>query len=138
MERYTITVPIPPGASSIRLLIPFPPTSSIAALAAEVKKRASRSALPLDALSDLILHLGDAAGPILDDEDLLEDVIIDPKNESITATPRNVSILTGLAPPLGSNDVSHSFDLDTALISTRLPYNKHGQVIRAHGRSRSA
>ncbi|KAE9366198.1 hypothetical protein N431DRAFT_549163 [Stipitochalara longipes BDJ] len=104
MERYTITVPIPPGAASIRLLIPFPPTSSVSALAAEVKKRASRSILLLDASSDLILHLGDATGPILGDGDLLEDVIIDPKAEFITATLRNSPISTGLAPSLDFND----------------------------------
>jgi len=106
MERYTVTVPIPPGASSIRLLIPFPPTSAVSALAAEVKKRAFRASPLLDASSNVILHLGDATGPILDDQDLLEDVIIDPRTEIITATPRSDSISSGIVPSLGVNDVS--------------------------------
>src|ERR1700693_2488427 len=70
MERYTVTV-TPPGAAPIRLLIPFPPGSSISALTSEVKRRASRAGLSPDA-SELVLHLGDAMGPLLDEEDLLE------------------------------------------------------------------
>ena len=104
MERYTVTV-TPPGAAPIRLLIPFPPSSSISALAAEVKRRASRAGLSPD-VSELVLHLGDAMGPLLDEEDLLEDVIVDSKTESITATPRNEPTSVGPAPPPDSNHVS--------------------------------
>lgn len=106
MERYIITIAIPPGASSIRFLIPFPPTSSVSDLAAEVKKRASRSALLPDPSSIIILHLGDAKGPILDGDDILKDVILDPKAESITVTHRGGSTSAGSVPLLGSNRVS--------------------------------
>jgi hypothetical protein len=82
-------------------LIPFPPTSSISALAAEVKRRLARTD---PNAPDLILHLGDVNGPILDEEDLLEDVIVDAEGESITATPRSSLPSTGPAPP--ANHVS--------------------------------
>jgi hypothetical protein len=106
IERYTITIPIPPGASSIRLLIPFPPTSTISALITKVKKRASRSTLLPNVLSSLILYLRDAIGPILNKDDLLEDIIINSKAESITVIPRNSLTFTGPAPPSKSNHIS--------------------------------
>jgi hypothetical protein len=105
MERYTVTV-APPGAESFRLLIPFPPTSSVSALATEVKRRASRQGAWLE-VSDISLHLGDdIGGPILDGDDLLEDVIIDPKAEFITATSRNSPTSAGAATPSKSTHVS--------------------------------
>jgi len=109
MERYTVTV-TPPGAAPIRLLIPFPPSSSISALAAEVKRRASRAGLSHDT-SELVLRLGDATGPLLDEEDLLEDVIVDSKTESITATPRNAPTSVGSAPPPEPSHVSRQFSI---------------------------
>jgi hypothetical protein len=85
-------------------LIPFSPTSSISALVAEVKRRLARSD---PNAPELILHLGDATGPILDEDDLLEDVIVDPEGESITARPRTSPPSTGPAVPLSvSNHVS--------------------------------
>jgi hypothetical protein len=90
MERYTVTVS-PPGAESFRLLIPFPPTSPISALATEVKRRVSRQDAWPD-VPDISLCLGDVGGPILDGDDLLEYVIIDPKVETITATSRKLTV----------------------------------------------
>ncbi len=140
MERYTVTIALPPGTSAIRLLIPFPPTSSVSALVAEVKKRVSRSALLLDAASDLILRLGDFSGPILDEDDLLEDVILDSKVESITATPRDGLASTGVAPLPEQNHVSSflSIYLNSGLIYSRLLSTKHHPSHRALKRSRSA
>jgi hypothetical protein len=127
MERYTITV-APPGAAPTRLLIPFPPTSSVSALSAEVQRRLARSE---PNVPDLIFHLGDTNGPILDEDDLLEDVIIDPKGEAITATPRSNPSTTASAPALypESNRVSYYSTHKLALMnldihSTRTAWNK--------------
>jgi hypothetical protein len=82
MERYTIVVALP-GVESFRLLVPFQPALSISTLAIEVKRRVSRLEVVSDGL-DITLHLGDANGPMLDEEDALADVILDPKSEEIT------------------------------------------------------
>jgi hypothetical protein len=101
MERYTVTVSLL-GTESFRLLIPFPPTSSVFALATEVKKRISRQDAWPD-VADISLRLGDIAGPFLDEEDLLEDVILDPKVETIAVTSRNSTALAKpTAPPAPS------------------------------------
>jgi hypothetical protein len=105
MERYTVTIALS-GAESFRLLIPFPPTSSVSALATEAKRRASRQGAWPE-VSDISLRLGDdVGGPILDGDDLLEDVIIDPKAEFITATSRNSLTSAGAASPSKSTHVS--------------------------------
>lgn len=86
MERYTVSVSTP-GATAFRLLVPIPPTSTISSLASEVKRRASgHDNWPED--SDITLRLGGPSGPILYEFDILSDVIIDPKAETIDATPR--------------------------------------------------
>jgi hypothetical protein len=104
MERYTVTVS-PPGAESFRLLIPFPPTSSVSALATEVKRRVSRQDV-WPGVTDISLCLGDIGGPILDGDDLLENVIIDSKVEMITATSRNLPAPAEHCPPATPNHVS--------------------------------
>jgi hypothetical protein len=130
MERYTITV-TPLGAAPIRLLIPFPPTSSISALSAEVKRRVSRPTVWPD-VPDLILHLGDASGPILDDDDLLEDVIIDAKVEPITATPRSgsSSAEAALVLPPKSTQVSEQPKSRYSADPSRYPFNKDHQMLK--------
>lgn len=84
MERYTVTV-YPPEGQPCRLLIPFSPKSTISALAIEIKRRISRLDIWND-VSNITLRLGEANGPILDEEDLLEDVILDAKAEIIVVT----------------------------------------------------
>src|SRR5436305_6168509 len=84
MERYTITV-APPGVETFRLLIPFSPTSSVSALATEVKRRISRLDVWPD-VPDIALRLGQADGPFLDEDDTLADVLPSPNVETITAT----------------------------------------------------
>jgi hypothetical protein len=84
MERYTVTV-APSGVETFRLLIPFSPTSSVSALATEVKRRISRLDVWPD-VPDIALRLGQADGPILDEDDTLADVLPSPNVEIITAT----------------------------------------------------
>ncbi|KAF4633485.1 hypothetical protein G7Y89_g4628 [Cudoniella acicularis] len=67
------------------LRVPFPRASAVSALAAEIKKRILRLDIWPD-VSDITLHLGPANGPILDPDDLVSDVIADPKFEIITVT----------------------------------------------------
>ncbi|KAH7330116.1 hypothetical protein BKA65DRAFT_51346 [Rhexocercosporidium sp. MPI-PUGE-AT-0058] len=86
LQRYTITVS-PPGAESFQLLVPFTTTSTVASLASEVKRRASsHDEWPEN--SEIILRIGGATGPILYEFDILSDVIVDPKFDILTATPR--------------------------------------------------
>jgi hypothetical protein len=128
MERYTVTVS-PPGAESFRLLIPFPPSSSVSALATEVKRRASRQD-PWSDSSEIFLRLGEGlGGPLLDGNDLLEDVILDPKAEAITATSRNTPPSTGAAPPSKSTHVSYrNLIISSSLICSRRKFHKSDQT----------
>lgn len=81
MDRYTININHP-GAEPVLLLIPFPPTSTIQNLVNEIRRRASRVQLLLP--DQVSLHLGGENGPLLDEEDAVEDVVLDPKTEVIT------------------------------------------------------
>ncbi|KAH7403530.1 hypothetical protein BKA64DRAFT_669265 [Cadophora sp. MPI-SDFR-AT-0126] len=86
LERYTVSVSLP-GAELFQILVPFPPTSTVAALASEVKRRASsHDDWPED--SEVILHIGGTNGPTLWEFDLLSTVLTDPTVDIITATPR--------------------------------------------------
>lgn len=86
MERYIVNV-APPGTEAARLVVPISPTSHVSDLAKEVKKRATRNNIWPN-VPELVLHLGEADGPIIDYADILSDVILDPKAEVITATPQ--------------------------------------------------
>jgi hypothetical protein len=103
MERYTVSV-VPLEAT--RFLIPFRPTSSVSELKKEVSRRLAKQATIIDA-SQLQLHLGKKDGPLLDDEDLLEYVVLDAREEElfaiIPATARSGS--TSMAAPLQASKV---------------------------------
>ena len=86
MERYIVNV-APPGTEAARLVVPISLNTSVSDLAEEVKKRVTRNNIWPNA-PDLVLHLGEADGPIIDGADTLSDVILDPKTEVITATPQ--------------------------------------------------
>lgn len=90
MERYKISIFFPESGSSLQLLVPFPPTSSISALAEEVKKRATRQGFPLNE-REIFFRLEQEDGPILDGEDRLNEVIIDPRSEGIFVTFQNAT-----------------------------------------------
>lgn len=86
MQRYKVTV-VPPGVEKLQLLVPFSSTSTVSALAEEVKKRIIRLDIWHD-VGDITLHLEQADGPILDEIDLLLDVVPYPEVETIFATAR--------------------------------------------------
>lgn len=85
MERYKVSISSPETGSNLRLLIPFPATSSLSALATEVKRRAAKQGLFIRDRT-IFFRLNQDDGPILDDDDKLGEVIIDPHNEDIFAT----------------------------------------------------
>jgi hypothetical protein len=81
MERYTVSV-LPLAA--MRLLIPFRSSCSVSELKKELSRRLAKQATVVDA-SQLQLYLGSKNGPVLDDEDLLEHVVLDARNEELFA-----------------------------------------------------
>jgi hypothetical protein len=81
MERYTVSV-LPLAAT--RFLIPFHPTSSVFELKKELCRRLAKQATIVYA-SQLQLYLGKKDGPLLDDEDLLEYVVLDARHEELFA-----------------------------------------------------
>src|SRR4051794_15618845 len=94
MERYTVAVALQRTGGNPLLLIPFPPTATVSAFANEVKHRITRFNFDADG-DDIFLRLRRADGPILDDNDVLADVIDNPRTENIVVTsrrpdPRNV------------------------------------------------
>jgi hypothetical protein len=81
MERYTVSV-LPLVAT--RFLIPFRPSSSVFELKRELCRRLAKQATIVD-VSQLQLYLGKKDGPLLDDEDLLEYVVLDARDEELFA-----------------------------------------------------
>ena len=87
MERYKVTVTI--DGKETRLLIPMLPVSPVSSLATQVKLRIGRLGIGTNS-TEFTLHLEQADGPILDADDLLSDVLPDPKNERLYATPSHI------------------------------------------------
>ena len=89
MERYTVKFHHhdhdPDQQAELAILVPLPSTSPISALVTEARRRAAKHLSRL-AEADLIPHYGGKNGPILDGDDILGDMIPDPKNEIIFVT----------------------------------------------------
>jgi hypothetical protein len=87
MERYTVTYV---GHDSIqtRLLVPFPPAASVAEFIAELSKRLTKIAIQVYK-ADLQLRIGEPNGPLLDEDDLLEHVVLTPRDEVLFAASRS-------------------------------------------------
>lgn len=85
MERYTVKFhhhdQDPDQKAELAILVPLTSTSPISALVTEARRRAAKH-LPRLAEADLIPHYGGENGPILDDDDILGDMIPDPKTKS--------------------------------------------------------
>ena len=84
MERYTVTVVSTLGQERPQLLISLPGSSTVAALIEEVIRHSAKK-LAQTIESKLNIHLNTENGPILDDDDMLQDVIDSPENTSIFA-----------------------------------------------------
>ena len=74
-----------------RLLIPMLSASPVSSLATQVKLRIGRLGIGINS-TEFTLHLEQADGPILDADDLLSDVLPDPKNERLYATPSHFEL----------------------------------------------
>lgn len=84
MQRYTVTIVIADTTQQLQLLVPILDTLPVSTLGQEIKRRSAK--YPLYALhGDVLLHLHSESGPILDDDDLLEDVVPDPDNAKLFA-----------------------------------------------------
>ncbi len=87
MQRYTVTI-VSPGTSSERpvLLVPFEPSALVTAFVDELYKRISRRGLNIAPNTHIAtLHLDSETGALIDCEDILSDVVLDPKTESVFA-----------------------------------------------------
>jgi hypothetical protein len=87
MERYNITY-VGGDGHTTRLVVPFRPTAQLADLAAELARRLSKHSVVVDK-ADLQLRFGDPTGPFLDETDALEDVIINPREETVYVLARS-------------------------------------------------
>lgn len=86
MERYTVTY-VGHDSVQTRLLVPFPPTASVAEFIAELSKRLTKIVIQI-CKADLQLRLGEPNGPLIDGDDLLEHVVLTPRDEVLFATSR--------------------------------------------------
>jgi ubiquitin-protein ligase len=84
MERYTVNFK-GDGGQETRLLIPLSPSSSVADLTIEAWKRLTRLGIAVGK-NELQFQLDGSNGPLIFEDDTLEFVIVDPKNETIFAT----------------------------------------------------
>ncbi|KAK8004889.1 hypothetical protein PG990_010926 [Apiospora arundinis] len=85
MPRYTVTI-VAPGAEHQTILVPFSPSALVRAFGDELYKRAARNGLNIAKDTHIVkLRLGSDVGPAIDPEDLLTDVVEDPKHESVFA-----------------------------------------------------
>jgi hypothetical protein len=84
MERYTISI-VSQSAIVTRLLIPLPPTSLVSELIAEILRRLNKYDSSI-ATGSLQLRLEEQNGPLLDEDDQLQCVVINPRVEHLFAT----------------------------------------------------
>jgi hypothetical protein len=87
MERYSVAVALHRDRETPLLLIPFQRTATISAFANEIKNRITRYNF-CESGNDIFLRLRREDGPILDDNDILADVIHNPRTENIVVTSR--------------------------------------------------
>lgn len=87
MQRYTVTI-VSSGDSKERpvLLVPFQPSALVTAFVDELFKRIARQGLAIAPNTHIAtLHLDSETGGLVDVEDLLSDVVLDPKNDKLFA-----------------------------------------------------
>lgn len=85
MERYTVTVVHPDNSGTTQLLIPLHHDQPVAALLFQVARRFTRrSSSPIELTFEL--HLWQEDGPVVDEDDLLKEVALDPRIDIIFAT----------------------------------------------------
>ncbi|KAK8024434.1 hypothetical protein PG993_012500 [Apiospora rasikravindrae] len=83
MQRYTVTI-LAPGAKCSAILVPFQPSALVAAFVDELYKRAVKNGSTVAKETHLAtLHLDSNAGPVIDPEDLLSDIVQDPRHENL-------------------------------------------------------
>jgi urease accessory protein UreE len=87
MERYSVAAALHRDGEAPLLLMPFQRTATISAFANEIKNRITRYNF-CESGNDIFLRLRREDGPILDDNDILADVIHNPRTENIVVTSR--------------------------------------------------
>ncbi|KAK8102467.1 hypothetical protein PG984_015613 [Apiospora sp. TS-2023a] len=86
MQRYTVTIVTPDASRSIAIIVPFQPSARVMAFVDELYERAARRGLSVTRLSHaLTARLNSETGALIDPEDVLSDVVQDPKSETIFA-----------------------------------------------------
>ncbi|EME39358.1 hypothetical protein DOTSEDRAFT_179879 [Dothistroma septosporum NZE10] len=89
MQRYTVTIVSPGGTPEQPrpvLAVPFEPSALVSAFIEELFRRIARQGRKLEPNTHIAtLHLDSETGAIIDSEDLLGDVITDPKTEKLFA-----------------------------------------------------
>src|ERR1700749_4101214 len=104
MERYAITF-VDSRGKETRLLIPFRSSAPVADLTVEIWRRLNRVGINVGK-NDLELRLGEADGPIVFEDDSLEHVIFNTKEEQLYVVNKS-SISKNLKPNMGTATVSH-------------------------------
>ncbi|KAI5208159.1 hypothetical protein E4T39_01468 [Aureobasidium subglaciale] len=88
MHRYSVVVSDTGWPEPLKLLVPFLPSASSAALIEEVVKRAFRHGKTLSAVN-CTLRLASIDGPILDPHDALSDLVVDEQLFAVFSTGSN-------------------------------------------------
>lgn len=87
MQRYTVTI-VSSGDSNERpvLLVPFQPSAIVTTFVDELFKRIARQGLAIAPNTHIAtLHLDSETGGLIDFEDVLSDVVLDPKHDKLFA-----------------------------------------------------
>jgi hypothetical protein len=104
MERYAVTFADGEGKET-RLLIPFRSSAPVADLTVEIWRRLNRVGINVGK-NDLELRLGGVDGPIVFEDDALEHVIFNTKDEQLYVV-NKPTISENLKPNMGTATVSH-------------------------------
>ena len=109
MQRYTVAYTQPDGQTT-RLLVPFNSSATVGDFASEVALRLSRRGIfgPTDQL--LPFHLGGVYGPILDESDSIESVILLPDQETLFVSSRDASAPAIVHQPSASREADQRND----------------------------
>jgi len=101
METYPVAY-VGHGSGQTRLLVPVSSTASVAEFIAGLSKRLTKIAIQVYE-ADLQLRIGEPNGPLLDGDDLLEHVVLTPRDEVLFATSRGQP---SSQPPVGAAPTS--------------------------------
>jgi hypothetical protein len=99
MQRYTVAY-VQPDGQTTRLIVPFDSLRTVGMFAVEVESRLSRRGIAVTSDQLLPFRLDGVDGPLLDESDSMDSVILLPDHELLFAATHNASTTAIATDPL--------------------------------------